>query len=234
MELQPYSMSTAMKQVPLALEDALLRYQPALVVPAMALFLLTLLSAAHAASFDCARAASPVEQTICHNGKLSHLDETLASAYKKALASAPDREALLASQRAWVATRNACPDAACLEQAYHGRIEALRTGKTAATPQPAAASDASQPYSGDKDPAAGVNANGDALYATAAVIVDYDMFRLFTNKGDFYWAPWMQAKAVDAMERTAAGLKGREARITYSRVAGKGGDLQPIVEGIAK
>ena len=39
----------------------------------------------YAASFDCKKAATLVEQAICSNQKLSNLDQQLATMYKKAL-----------------------------------------------------------------------------------------------------------------------------------------------------
>src|SRR5208337_1331573 len=42
---------------------------------------------ANAASFDCKKAASWVEKTVCSNPQLSKLDEQMAKAYHDALAS---------------------------------------------------------------------------------------------------------------------------------------------------
>ena len=37
----------------------------------------------YSASFDCAKASSPFEKTICSNPNLSSLDEQLANVYKQ-------------------------------------------------------------------------------------------------------------------------------------------------------
>jgi uncharacterized protein len=84
---------------------------------------------AAAASFDCARAGTAVEQMICGEWLLERLDERLATLYERAQeAAGADPGALLAAQRAWLDTRNACNDAACLEQTYRERIAALGGG----------------------------------------------------------------------------------------------------------
>lgn len=49
---------------------------------------------AHAASFDCAKAASTTEKLICGNPAVSLLDEQLGQAYKQALTNADDKDSL--------------------------------------------------------------------------------------------------------------------------------------------
>lgn len=106
-------------------------------------------------SFDCAKAATPVEHAICSNETLSQLDSDLAGTYTKALAHAADAEALRNEQRAWSAQRAAAcgilpgadddmpdiSDAAndCLVDIYMTRITALNQAVTAAgaAPDPA-------------------------------------------------------------------------------------------------
>ena len=58
-----------------------------------------------AASFDCSKATQPLDQHICHNDELSHMDEDLAARYGKAKAAlSPDgRKLLQESQRDWLA-----------------------------------------------------------------------------------------------------------------------------------
>lgn len=76
-----------------------------------------------AASFDCKKAASEVEKLICENPELSKLDDDLAQAYKNALISAADKEALKKNQVWWLKfTRNICQAATCLDEAYKARI----------------------------------------------------------------------------------------------------------------
>ncbi|MET0936708.1 MAG: lysozyme inhibitor LprI family protein, partial [Luteibacter sp.] len=61
----------------------------------------------HAAGFDCAKAASPSEKAICASPKVSALDGKLAEAFRKALASHPDKaDALKLDQRHWLASRD--------------------------------------------------------------------------------------------------------------------------------
>jgi uncharacterized protein len=84
---------------------------------------------ASAASFDCADAGTAVEELICDEWLLERLDERMATLYERALeAAGADEDTLLAAQHAWLGTRNACTDAACLEQAYRERIAALGGG----------------------------------------------------------------------------------------------------------
>ncbi|MEA3030444.1 MAG: hypothetical protein QOG13_1769 [Sphingomonadales bacterium] len=74
-------------------------------------------------SFDCARAASPIEQVICRpdGGRLRALDRAVADLYRQA------GPAAAASQTAWLRARDRCPadDAWCIEQGYQRRKAAL-------------------------------------------------------------------------------------------------------------
>lgn len=56
-------------------------------------------------SFDCAKATTEVEKTVCASPDLAQADQALAEAYRAVLARAPeDAKALLrADQRAWIA-----------------------------------------------------------------------------------------------------------------------------------
>jgi len=60
-------------------------------------------AAAHAASVDCARAASAGEKRICADPQLSSLDENVAVEYRGALAAAPLPFAVREDQRRWIA-----------------------------------------------------------------------------------------------------------------------------------
>lgn len=94
---------------------------------------------AQAASFDCAKAATAVEKTICADAELSRLDEELARAYAQALAEAADRQAVKSGQRTWLRnTRDVCADAMCLKAGYEARIVVLAQGS--GTPAGAAGS----------------------------------------------------------------------------------------------
>ena len=50
------------------------------------------------ASFDCSRALTAVERTICGSEELSAADDKLAEAYRRALAATEDRKALKREQ----------------------------------------------------------------------------------------------------------------------------------------
>lgn len=85
---------------------------------------------AHAASFDCSKAQSAVEQAICANTDLSALDTQIAGAYSDSLQYLPENQipTLRQEQRNWLAQRNHCasPDlTACLTQQMNTRSRAL-------------------------------------------------------------------------------------------------------------
>ncbi len=78
-------------------------------------------------SFDCARATSDVNRTICGSPELSALDRQLSEHYRALLAQPGADAAGLAREEAqWLRdVRNPCPDAACIRQAYTERDAAL-------------------------------------------------------------------------------------------------------------
>jgi uncharacterized protein len=87
-----------------------------------------------AASFDCAKAATPTEIAICANPALSALDGQLGLAYTPQLASVA---AVKQVERGWLALRNvACGrDAGCLGSLTSAQLAWLR----ATAPRPPAA-----------------------------------------------------------------------------------------------
>lgn len=90
---------------------------------------------AFAASFDCTKAASPVEYFICGSPEISRLDDDLMQAYRAALRE-PSREAALRQeQRQWLQERNRCTYAICVKEAYETRLHALRQEQRASAPQ---------------------------------------------------------------------------------------------------
>jgi uncharacterized protein YecT (DUF1311 family) len=98
---------------------------------------------AEAASFICGPNANQVELWICTDPELSALDDQLAMAYSKVLANTADQEQLRYEQRRWVKNRNACPDTACVSQAFrqrlpelNARLEASRTNPSLPMPAP--------------------------------------------------------------------------------------------------
>ena len=97
-------------------------------------------------SFDCSKAAQPIEHLICGSTELSAIDAELGAAFKWALdVSGERRTELLASQRQWIRRRAAaCPvtdktapgpdlDAAreCIIDIYRSRIADLTIAKPA-------------------------------------------------------------------------------------------------------
>lgn len=90
---------------------------------------------ARGASFDCAKAASPIEKLICGDPALSSADEALATAWRDGLAATLDRPALREDQRQW--QRNRGTVAADLLTSYRNRIDQLNaaTGKWRALPR---------------------------------------------------------------------------------------------------
>jgi uncharacterized protein len=91
---------------------------------------------ASAASFDCSKAATATEKTICANQRISDLDEYLGRYYLTARAELGRGATCLApNQREWLrGVRNACKDVACLERVYLNRLaelDPLQLGATA-------------------------------------------------------------------------------------------------------
>jgi uncharacterized protein YecT (DUF1311 family) len=86
------------------------------------------------ASFDCARASTAIERTICKEPKLGKADRDMAAAFTalEAKLKGPAREALVKDQQQWIADRNrACATDTdgiipCLEQRYAARTANLR------------------------------------------------------------------------------------------------------------
>lgn len=80
---------------------------------------------AESPSFDCARAATPVERLLCANesGAMRLVDRIVADLYRRLPANA----ALAREQQAWLRTRDACPlydgaiDTGCVRTSYERR-----------------------------------------------------------------------------------------------------------------
>ena len=90
----------------------------------MCLLLAALLAASSTASgpsFDCARAASPTERTICADPELAEADRLLAIVYAKVRGKAGVRR----EQRGWIASRDECANAACIAASYEWRTMQL-------------------------------------------------------------------------------------------------------------
>mgnify|MGYP003385461816 CR=1 FL=1 len=95
------------------------------------LFLCTLMmllpASVRAASFDCLKAQTFIENAICKNGRLSLLDGQLAKAYQRALDIAFAPDALKEEQRNWLSkVRNNCQNVGCLANTYEERLKSLK------------------------------------------------------------------------------------------------------------
>jgi len=79
-----------------------------------------------AASFDCAKAGTKIEKTICADVELSRLDELLGRFYYGAAEFVKQQPCFKQDQREWLSkVRNRCDDAACLRKVYLERLGAL-------------------------------------------------------------------------------------------------------------
>ena len=94
---------------------------------------------AFAASFDCKKAKTKVEKTICADLRLSELDEELAAAFRDALRDArqPEKAELRKKQTAWLKARNGCKDKLCTEVMYRTRLAILAAVVTRRKPEDA-------------------------------------------------------------------------------------------------
>ena len=98
---------------------------------------------AHAASFDCSQATTPIEKTICADPHLSALDDELNQAYQIAIKKAGDGIVVVRhEQRAWLSDlKERCTGdqiRSCIEQAENDRIQKLRA---TVAPNPASVTD---------------------------------------------------------------------------------------------
>jgi uncharacterized protein len=84
--------------------------------------ILVFVSKSYAASFDCTKAASLVENVICSDSEISGLDDAVSSSYKNALAKGNN---IKQSQRNWLKTRNLCKSKVCLKKIYAKRLNEL-------------------------------------------------------------------------------------------------------------
>ena len=104
-------------------------------------FIFCLCQAAHAASFDCAKAASKSEKQICATPELSKLDEELASSYENAKnqLSPASQKLFVNGQRAWLKFHSSycfydqfakpadkASSRECQIKEYKSRIESIR------------------------------------------------------------------------------------------------------------
>ncbi|MFL9922088.1 lysozyme inhibitor LprI family protein [Paraburkholderia fungorum] len=80
---------------------------------------------AHATSFDCKKASTFVEKTICASPALGKLDDALTDNYNAMLATnlGDGGASLKKEQRAWIAQRNKCTTDQCLIDLYRKRVD---------------------------------------------------------------------------------------------------------------
>lgn|GEM_PF-110106 len=103
-----------------------LRFNRLLLLLSAGTFLLVSPAAHAAASFDCDKATSVTEKTICADDKLSELDEKLSEAWENVPGISTDPIAMKSSQLKWLKLRNACgADTSCLTARYKERLAAL-------------------------------------------------------------------------------------------------------------
>ena len=93
------------------------------------IFIFLIPTVGFAASFDCAKAKTPREKTICANANISKLDDEMSVKYQAALKSFPVKGFVRAQQREWLADtsyidcKKDCTKA--LTDAYQKRIAML-------------------------------------------------------------------------------------------------------------
>jgi uncharacterized protein len=84
-------------------------------------------------SFDCSKARSWSEVTVCHNAELAGLDQQVAMLYRDTKAQLPgqQQETLKADQKSWLRQREGCrlqsDQTGCLFEVYKSRISQLRS-----------------------------------------------------------------------------------------------------------
>ncbi len=92
----------------------------------VALIAISTASTSSAASYDCAKASSRIENVICASTKVSMLDSKLADIYSMVIQQSSNVDAVRLAQRSWLkAVRNQCQDETCLINVYQMRIDAL-------------------------------------------------------------------------------------------------------------
>lgn len=82
----------------------------------------------HSASFNCKKANTFIEHTICNDAELSKLDDILATTYKETMSRVSNKENLKNLQFTWLKNdREACKNMQCLKEQYSKRIEFLNS-----------------------------------------------------------------------------------------------------------
>lgn len=94
-------------------------------LPLLAVFLALPLATAQAASFDCKKASTRIEKTICADPELSKADERLAALFTSATAASLSPLALRAEQTEWLRARDKETNVGKLRESYRSRSDAL-------------------------------------------------------------------------------------------------------------
>lgn len=82
-----------------------------------------------AASFDCRKAATPVEKLVCSSNEVRVLDVRLYEAYQRAQRLSAEASTVRTQQRRWLKkSRNSCKTIECLSEVYQTRISELESG----------------------------------------------------------------------------------------------------------
>lgn len=94
----------------------------------LALIAAFLAGSAHAASFDCRKAATRTEKMICSDKELGNADSEMSGLYHELTSGTYQRKDLLTDQRVWLKNvRDACDDLACMRSVHRERIAYLKT-----------------------------------------------------------------------------------------------------------
>lgn len=87
------------------------------------------ISIMNAASFDCNKASSKLEKTICSNTELSLLDKEMLDVYRNTISNQNNetKKQIKEEQRYWIKNvQSKCKTITCLSTSYKNRIEELK------------------------------------------------------------------------------------------------------------
>lgn len=77
-------------------------------------------------SFNCDKASTNVEKSICNDSNLAKLDIKIAMAYEKAIrTNRINSESIKNSQKSWLKVRDNCLDVECISKSYETRYQEL-------------------------------------------------------------------------------------------------------------
>lgn len=95
----------------------------------LSLALLVSPGAVYAASFDCAKAQTFVEKSICNDSELNLYDEAMGGNYRLMMRAkdmvGTDKADLRSSQMEWIKNRNKCNDPQCILSKYKSRLDEI-------------------------------------------------------------------------------------------------------------